>query len=179
MKKVISVVAAISIVLSLCSIAMVVYYKTNRINYGFVNTEKLLNSFVESQKALDEIRAEEEKWTAERTVIEDSLRAFEERMKETYTNLSVNEKKRMKEEQVNRIEELGRFNQARSVNIQNMRAEKLQNIYQKINAAMDDFALNRGIDIVFASSNGSIVYGDGTKADLTDDFLLFLNQRFK
>ncbi|MBR5401705.1 MAG: OmpH family outer membrane protein [Treponema sp.] len=179
MNRIMRIFAIAAVVMSLCSIAMVVHYKANNVTYGFVNTEKLLNSFVESQKALDEIRAEEEKWTAERTIIEDSLRAFEERMKETYASLSVSEKKKMKEEQVNRIEELGRFNQARSVNIQNMRVEKLQSVYQKINAAMADFALSRGIDIVFASSNGSIVYGDGTKADLTEDFVLFLNMRFK
>lgn len=179
MNKMMSIAATFAIVLSLSSIAMVVYYKINLVNYGFVNTEKLLNSFVESQKALDEIRAEEEKWIAERTVIEDSLRAFEDRMNKTYATLSVKEKKKVKEEQVSRIEDLGRFNQVRSANIQNMRVEKLKNVYQKINAAMADFALSRGFDIVFASSNGSIVYGDGTKADLTDDFLLFLNQRFK
>lgn len=179
MNKIMAFVSVAAVAISLCSIAMAVHYKVNNVSYGFVNTEKLLNSFVESQKALDEIRAEEEKWSAERTIIEDSLRAFEERMKETYATLPVNEKKKMKEEQVNRIEELGRFNQARSVNIQNMRVEKLQGVYQKINAAMSDFALDRGIDVVFASSNGSIVYGDGTKADLTDEFLLFLNQRFK
>lgn len=179
MNKIMASVSLAAIVISLCSIAMVAHYKANNVSYGFVNTEKLLNSFVESQKALDEIRAEEEKWSAERTIIEDSLRAFEDRMREVYANLSVDEKKKMKEEQVHRIEELGRFNQARSVNIQNMRVEKLQGVYQKINAAMSDFALDRGIDVVFASSNGSIVYGDGTKADLTDEFLLFLNQRFK
>lgn len=179
MNKATSILAACAIVLSICAIAMVAYYKTTNIDYGFVNTEKLLNSFVESQKALDEIKAEEEKWNKERTIIEDSLKAFETRMAETYATLSVSEKKKVKSEQVSRIEELGRFNQARSAAIQKLQVEKLQNVYQKINAAMADFASARGIEIVFASSNGSIVYGDGTNADLTEDFLRFLNARFK
>lgn len=179
MKKVVSILATCSIIFSLCAIALVAYYKITNVDYGFVNTEKLLNSFVESQKALDEIKVEEEKWAKDRSIIEDSLKAFESRMAETYATLSIAEKKKMKNEQVSRIEELGRFNQARSVAIQNMHVEKLQNVYQKINAAMADFASERGIEIVFASSNGSIVYGDGTKADLTEDFLRFLNARFK
>lgn len=179
MNKITSILSACAIVFSLCAIALVAYYKTTTINYGFVNTEKLLNSFVESQKAIDEIKVEEEKWVKERSIIEDSLKAFETRMSEIYATLSIGEKKKMKSEQVVRIEELGRFDQARSMAIQNMRVEKLQNVYQKINAAMADFASERGIEIVFASSNGSIVYGDGTAADLTEDFLRFLNARFK
>lgn len=179
MNKISSLLAIFAILLSVGSISVVEYYKHKKIDYGFVNTEKLLNSFVESQKALDEIRAEEDRWIKERSVIEDSLKAFEKRIAATYSKLSVDEKRKIKSEQVNRIEELGRFNQARSAAINNKRLEKLQSVYQKINAAMADFASERGLDVVFASSNGSIVYGDGTDADLTEEFLHFLNARFK
>jgi len=171
--------ALFSIIASFAGIVCVVFFLHNDINYGFVNTEKLLNSFVESQKALDEIRDEEEKWMKEKRIIEDSLYAFEARMKKTYKNLSIDEKKKMKKEQTARIEELARFNSARAQSIQNLRTEKLQGIYNKINAAMLDFATERGLDVVFASSNGSIVYGEGSDADLTDAFLCFLNARFK
>ena len=179
MNKLTSFLAVVAILLSICGLAMVTYFHHTTVHYGFVNTEKLLTSFVESQKALDEIRAEEERWAKEKTIIEDSLKAFEERLSLTYGKMSVEEKRKAKAEQVNRIEELGRFNQARSSAIQNKRLEKLQGVFQKINAAMADFAKENGLDVVFASGNGSIVYGDGTAADLTDEFLLFLNNRFK
>ena len=136
MNKISSLLAIFAILLSVGSISVVEYYKHKKIDYGFVNTEKLLNSFVESQKALDEIRAEEDRWIKERSVIEDSLKAFEKRIAATYSKLSVDEKRKIKSEQVNRIEELGRFNQARSAAINNKRLEKLQSVYQKINAAM-------------------------------------------
>lgn len=171
--------AITAILLSVCGLATSIYIHKTTVHYGFVNSEKLLNSFVESQKALDEIRVEEERWLNERTVIEDSLKAFEKRIDSTYDKLSVDEKRKVKSEHVSRIEELGRFNQARATAIQNMRLEKLQGVYQKINSAMADFASERGLDVVFASSNGSIVYGDGTEADLTEEFLRFLNARFK
>ena len=48
--------------------------------YGFVNTEKILESFGESQKASGEIRVEEERWLTEARIIEDSLAAFEARI---------------------------------------------------------------------------------------------------
>ena len=179
MNKLTSFFAVVAILLSVCGLAMVIYFHHTSVHYGFVNSEKLLTSFVESQKALDEIRAEEERWIKEKTIIEDSLKAFEKRVDSTYAKLTVDEKRKVKAEQVSRIEELGRFNQARSASIQNKRLEKLQSIYQKINAAMADFASERGLDVVFASSNGSIIYGDGTEADLTEDFLRFLNARFK
>lgn len=179
MNKFSTFLAALAIVFSVAGLSAVAYFHNSKVNYGFVNTEKMLNSFVESQKALDEIRVEEEQWIKERTVIEDSLKAFEKHIDSTYSKLSVDEKRKVKSEHVSRIEELGRFNQARSTAIQNKRLEKLQSVYQKINAAMADFASERGLDVVFASSNGSIVYGEGTDADLTEEFLRFLNARFK
>lgn len=100
-------------------------------------------------------------------------------MAESYEKLSVAEKTEKKKEQVARIEELGRFNQARANSIQQLRVQKLQNVYEKINAAMADYAKKNGLDIVFATSNGSIVYGEGSKVDITEDFLVFLNDRFK
>lgn len=179
MNKFMPLLATLAIIISVASLVTVAHFQHETVKYGFVNTEKLLNSFVESQRALDDIRAEEETWATERKVIEDSLKAFEERTVATYEKLSVDEKRKAKAEQVSRIEELGRFNQARSTAIENKRLEKLQGVYQKINAAMVDFASENGLDVVFASSNGSIVYGDGTDADLTEKFLRFLNNRFK
>ena len=96
MNKISSLLAIFAILLSVGSISVVEYYKHKKIDYGFVNTEKLLNSFVESQKALDEIRAEEDRWIKERSVIEDSLKAFEKRIAATYSKLSVDEKRKIK-----------------------------------------------------------------------------------
>ena len=49
MNKLTSILAIFAILLSVGSISVVGYYKHKKIDYGFVNTEKLLNSFVESQ----------------------------------------------------------------------------------------------------------------------------------
>ena len=179
MNKFCKVAAVLAVVISLVGVAYVAIHSKNEVHYGFVNTEKLMNSFVESQKALEEVKQAEEKWNSDRELIEDSLKAFEKRMMESYDKLSVAEKTDLKKEQVSRIEELGRFNQARASAIQELRLQKLQSVYEKINASMSDFAKKKGLDIVFASSNGSIVYGDGSKVDITEDFLVFLNDRFK
>ena len=148
MSKVASSISFLAIILSIFGLAISIYIHRTSIHYGFVNTEKLLNSFVESQKAMDEIRAEEQKWSVDRKIIEDSLKSFEDFISKNYSELSVDEKNKVKIEQVSRIEELGHFNQARSVAIQNMRLEKLQNVYQKINAAMADFAMERNLDVL-------------------------------
>ncbi|OWV05082.1 OmpH family outer membrane protein [Fibrobacter sp. UWH1] len=179
MNKISKLFAVLAIVISLIGVGYVYQHNQNEVHYGFVNTEKLLNGFVESRKAVDEVKKAEEKWNAERSVIEDSLKAFETRAAENYEKLSVAEKTKLKKEQIARIEELGRFNQVRANAIQQLNVEKLQGIYEKINAAMVDFAKKQKLDIVFASSNGSIVYGDGSKVDITEDFLVFLNDRFK
>ncbi|PWJ61117.1 MULTISPECIES: OmpH family outer membrane protein [unclassified Fibrobacter] len=174
-----NVISLLAIAAAIAGFLVLGISKQSQISYGFVNTEKLLESFVESNRAMEEIRAEEKKWVESRTIIEDSLKAFEQRVSLIYDTASVKKKTELKDEQVRRIEELGRFNQSYSNRIQNMRVEKLGSIYQKINTAMNDYAREKGLDVVFASSNGSIVYGDGSKADITADFLVFLNKRFK
>ncbi len=165
--------------LSLASIIAVIYYHTTSVRYGFVNTEKMLSSFVESQKVFDDLRAEEEKWLAEKRIIEDSLVSFERDLENKYESLSIEEKIKAKKEHLNRIEELGKFNIAREKAIQALQIEKMTSVYQKINSSIQEFAKKEKLDIVFASSNGSIVYGDGSKVDVTGEFVLFLNSRYK
>lgn len=172
------IVALVALFFSLAGLGGIAYYQYKTVRYGFVNTERLLNSFTEAKKAVDEINVDMEKWNTQRAVIEDSLKAFEKRMEESYASLSVEKKKELKSEQISRIEELGRFNQAQKKFVEEKRLEKLDGVYQKINAAMNDFAKEHGLDVVFASSNGSIVYGDGTKADLTEQFIQYLNARY-
>lgn len=152
-------------------------YKKN--DYGFINTERLLNSFVGSQVVIDELRAEEQKWLDKKTIILDSLKAFESRLILVYDTSSIKAKKALKEEQIRRIEELGRFEQVQTSRLKELQTEKMQSIYQKINAAMSDFASEKKLEVVFASSNGSIVYGEGSSADLTEEFSRYLNNRFK
>jgi len=179
MKNKILIIAIVSIVLSVAGLSWLAISEHNRVRFGFVNTEKLLTSFVESQKSMQEVRDEDAKWRKSYAIIDDSLKAFEQRMATVYDAAPLAEKKALKDEQVRRIEEMGRFEKAQAQKIQTMQTQKLQAIYDKINSAMTDFAKQEGLDLIFASSNGSIVYGDGTDADLTDAFSQFLNARFK
>ncbi len=173
------IISIFSLIIALLGAGYLYVAQQKQVRYAFVNTETLLNSFVESSRALDEIHKEEENWKNQRTTIEDSLKAFEERFAAVYDTASVKTKTEFKQEQIRRIEEMNRFNHAFGTKIQNMQVEKLGAIYQKINIAMNDYATENGLDVVFASSNGSIVYGNGTSADITNEFVAFLNDRFK
>lgn len=179
MNRLCMLIGVVSLLLSVAGWFCVGAYQQNNIRYGFVNTERLLDGFSESKKAIERIAEEQGKWDLQRSIIEDSLKAFEKRMEEDYDTLPVEKKKAMKQEQVRRIEELGRFNRARANSIEKRRVEELQDVYRKINSAMEAFAGERGLDVVFASSDGNIVYGNGTRADLTDDFIEYLNGRFR
>lgn len=168
-----------SLLFSFAGLSIFAVSEHNRVRYGFVNTEKLMDSFVESQKVTQELQKENDRWRADSAVIGDSLAAFEMRMAAEYDAAPLARKAELKKEQVRRMEEAGRFEQARANKMQRLRLEKLQVVYQKINAALADFAADRGIDVIFASSNGSIVYGDGSRADLTAEFSHYLNERFR
>ena len=108
----------------------------------------------------------------------DSLAAFESRMELVYDSASLETRTRLKSEQVRRIEELGRFTKAEENGLIKMRSELMEPVYKQINSALAEFSRERGLDVVFASSNGSIVYGEGSRADITDDFVSFLNKRY-
>lgn len=60
MNKMSKIIAVLAMIISITGIAYVAQHNNNEVHYGFVNTEKLLNSFVESQKALDEVKQAEE-----------------------------------------------------------------------------------------------------------------------
>lgn len=171
--------ALFSIFLSIVGFTVVIHESKATIHYGFVNTEKLLNSFTESRIAVESIQQEESKWSKKRSVLEDSLKAFEKRLEVVYDTISLEKKRALKKEHSQRIEELDRFGLAQETAISNMQTEKLAAIYEKINAAISEYAQTRNLDVIFASSHGSIVYGEGTAADLTQDFLQFLNARYE
>lgn len=168
----------IALVLSVGGVVFCLVVKSSTVRYGFVNTEKLLTSFVGAQRVEGELRKEKDKWDSARRTMADSLAAFESRMELVYDSASLETKKRLKSEQVHRIEELGRFTKAEENGLIKMRSELMEPVYKQINSALAEFSRERGLDVVFASSNGSIVYGEGSRADITDDFVSFLNKRY-
>lgn len=179
MNRILCALAAMSLVFSLSGIAYCIAVRHSSVHYGFINTEKLLDGFVESQKVQEKLLQEQLKWDNAQKTMEDSLSAFEERMMLEYDTASVTTKRMLKSEQIRRMEELGRFGKARAEGLKKLQSEQMGPVYQKINVSLEEYAKKHGLDVVFASSSGSIVYGEGSKADITEDFLFFLNGRFK
>lgn len=173
-----TVVSILSLAIALAGFSWLYISEKNKVRYGFVNTERLLLEFNESKKMMLEIREEEARWKRSLQEINDSLAAFERRMETEYTTTSLSRKRELKEEQIRRIEEMGRFEQAQSQRIMKIQNEKLQLVYDKINFSMSDFAKEIKLDLIFATSNGSIIYGEGSFADVTNDLIRYLNERF-
>lgn len=174
-----NIVSVLALLIAVMGVAYCLFMRQSSIRYGFVNTEKLMSTFVESQKVDVQVAAERVKWESARSTMQDSLVAFEDRMGRMYDTASVETRKELKSEQIRRMEELGRFEQAMSNGLQKMRTELMTPVYKEINEALAEYAREQGLDVVFASSNGSIVYGDGSKADITDGFVAFLNKRYR
>lgn len=179
MNKFMGKLAIAAIVFSIVGIVFCFLVHETTVRYGFINTERMLNSFVEAQKVREKLLAEESKWDNAKKVMEDSLAAFENRMASKYDTLTIEAKKKLKSEQIRRIEELGRFDQAKRDGLQKMQSELMGPVYKNINETLAEYAKEHGLDVIFASSNGSIVYGDGSRADITEDFVLFLNRKYQ
>ncbi len=168
--------ALLSLTLSISGIAWVVISHQKQAKFGFINTQIMLDSYLESQKTMKEIAANEDKWLKNHQIIVDSLKAFEQRVSVGYDKLPFEKRKEIKDEQIRRIEELRRFENAKEQTLGNAQAQKMQALYSKINVAIAEFAALEGLDLVFATSNGNIVYGEGAALDLTNKFVVFLNK---
>lgn len=173
------ILAFVALVLSIVGVVYCVVARQSSIHYAFINTEKMLGTIADAQQVSKELLREEEKWNKAKRQMEDSLQAFESLMSIQYDTASVKTKKALKAEQIHRIEELGRFEKAKTDGLQKMQVELMTPVYKRINEALAEYAKAHGLDIVFASSNGSIVYGEGAKADITADFVKFFNSRLQ
>lgn len=174
-----AVCAVLALALALAGSLFLYLGQQRQVRYGFVNTPVLLGAFSESAKIQKELQADQLKVQGDLQIIKDSLAAFEARMAVEYPQAALARKTELKREQIRRLEEAARFEETQQKRLAASQAEKLQGIYNKINAALVEYGASRGIDVIFGTADGNILYGIGTSADLTADFSAFLNTRYK
>lgn len=167
--------------LLIACVGLVLWYQgeQRRVHFGFINTQKVLASFSEADKIQKEVDVQRQKFEGELQILKDSLAAFEKRMAESYARASMAEKTSLKKEQIRLLEQANRFEEVQSKKLLELQAQKMQDVFQKINGVLDEYGKYKGYDVIFGTAEGSILYGNGTAADLTAEFSHYLNDRYR
>lgn len=146
---------------------------------AFVDTQRLITGFKEAHKVNKEIQAEDEKWRKDLKAIEDSLKAHMDDMSANYDRSDAKSKKEMQDKLSLRNQQMNNFERMNVKRMQELTTKKMSSVYEKINASMKEYGKAKRYDIVFGTVSGSILYGEGTKADITDEVVELLNRRFE
>jgi outer membrane protein len=153
-------------------------FKSSR-KIAFVDTQRLLTGFKESNKVNKEIEAIDMKWKGDFKAMQDSLKAFMDTMTVKYDKADVKGKKEMQEELELRNQQMNNFERINTKKMQDLSREKLSVVFEKVNAFMKEYGASKGYDVIFGTTQGNIIYGEGTAADITNDVLAKLNQRYE
>jgi Skp family chaperone for outer membrane proteins len=165
--------------LALAAICLSLEARFKTRTFAFVDTQRLLTGFKEAHKVNKEIQVEDEKWRKDLKAIEDSLKAHMDYMSAHYDASDAKKKKEMQDELSLRNQQMNNFERMNMKRVQELTDKKMAGVYEKINTFMKEFGKTKGYDIVFGTVNGSIIYGEGSKADVTNDVVELLNKRYE
>lgn len=146
---------------------------------AFVDTGRLMTGFTEAHKVNKDIKSDDDKWRASLKVMEDSLKAFMDSMTVKYDAADPKGKRALQDELAARNQQINNFTAAQGRKMEESARKRMESVYGKINSFMKEYGKNKGFYIVFGTSNGNIIYGEGTPVDVTDEVVAGLNKRYE
>ena len=146
---------------------------------AFVDSQRLMTGFKESHKVDKELRDEDAKWRADLKTMEDGIKVFMDSMSVKYDKADAKVKKEMQDELSLRNQQANNFERANVRKMQETNQAKMAKVFEKINAFMKEYGKSHQYEIVFGTVNGSILYGEGSPADVTTEVIEKLNARYE
>lgn len=153
--------------------------RTTARKIAFVDTQRLMTSFKEANQINKEIEAEDKKWKADLQLMNDSLKAFMDTMSVKFDAMDVKGKRLMQEELSLRNQQVNNFERVHTRRMQDASREKLAKVFEKVNAFMKEYGKANGYDVIFGTAQGSILFGEGSPADITNQVIEQINRRYE
>lgn len=173
------------IVSTLISLVLVgIYGIVNQIYFSphlaYINTGKLIVGFSEANKVEKEIKVEDDKWQAQYKQLMDSVQVTMNGMSKEYNEATPSKKKELQDMLSARNQQANNYRQACMRKIDDLRQKKMQAVYDKINVFLSEYGKKHHYGIILGTvAGGSIVYGNESKFDITDEIVKGLNERYK
>lgn len=146
---------------------------------GYVQTQTLMDGFVEAKRAKAEFETAQKEWDSNLKRLNDSLNASMERMKAGYDRADEKGRQRFQEDLERRNEDLQRYTLAVKSLAEAKEKELLAPVLLKMNNYLDSWGKKQGYDLVFGTmAGGNIVQAD-KGMDLTEPILADLNRHYE
>lgn len=146
---------------------------------AFVDTQRLMAGFKEANKVNKELEAEDAKWKGDHKAMEDSLKAFMDTMTAKFDAADIKTKKQMQDELAMRNQQVNNFQRYHVKKMQDLTASRMKDVFAKVNVFMKEYGAAHGYDVIFGTVNGSILYGENTQGDITDDVIQALAKKYE
>lgn len=154
------------------------FWLTPRIAY--VNTARLMVGFSEAAKVETELKAEDAKWKERLKQLQDTLQASIDNMSKEYDQASAARKRELQDLLSARNQQVNNFKTANQATIEKLRQEKMKSAIEKINVYLAEYGKEHRYTLLIGTGSGGVVlYGDERRADITDQIVKGLNERYK
>jgi outer membrane protein len=175
-----NILAGLALIVALGALALS-YTKSGNLEkrLAFVDTNRMMTGFSEAHKANNEIKAEDLKWKANLKIMDDSLKSFMDSMTVKFDKADLKEKRALQEELGMRNQQINNYTAAQGKKMEDAAQKRLASVYEKINSYMKEYGKTKGYYVVFGTVSGSILYGEGTPLDITDEVIKGLNKRYE
>lgn len=146
---------------------------------AFVDTQRLMVGFKDANKVNKLLEAEDLKWKTDMGAMEDSLKRFMDSMTVKFDRADMKTKKAMQDELAMRNQQVNNFQRYHIKKMEEMTQDKMKDVYTKINVFMKEYGAAHKYDIIFGTSQGNILYGENTTADITDDVIKAIAAKYE
>jgi Skp family chaperone for outer membrane proteins len=147
---------------------------------AYIETSRVMTGFSDAAAAEKEIHAEEVKAEAQSKVLQDSLQAVIDLMSREYNSAAPARKKELQDLLSAHNQQVSNFRYGSAQRIDELRKVKLKPVHEKINAYIAEYGRKHRCSIIFGTTaEGSILYGDSRRYDITDNVIAGLNERYR
>ena len=159
----------LNVILLAAVAAVVIYFSLARPKIGYVDSTALLNRTAVGQSARTALQAQIEEYQSDILKREQEIQVLYNLLEKTSQPDDI---QRELEEKVKSYEE---YVQQVNTELSQKESEMLQPVYEKINAAVQDYGARHGYYIIMgATSSGNVVYGS-PQADITEDLIKYVD----
>ena len=146
---------------------------------AFVDTQRLMLGFKAANVVNKELEAEDLKWKNDLNSMQDSLKKFMDSMTVNFDKSDVKTKRAMQDELAMKNQQINNFQHYHVKKMQEMTSQKMEAVYAKINAFMKEYGAAHRYEIIFGTSQGNILYGENTAADITNDVIKGISKKYE
>ena len=158
-------------------IATLTLFRSNASRIGYVNSMVLMERYEPAVEARTELNAKLDQWRGQIQTLEQEIGQLQDEAAAEAATWDRQARESHTKDLERKREDLARFQRAVSTKASELERELTQSIFDELNAYIEDFGRETGMDMIFGTiSGGNILYAHQAR-DLTEPFLAYIRER--